>query len=86
MEMQNDTEGDIFGKALARYTFSEQCEAVANLPLEDGTKKIFLNMTSLNGRPELVSLLQYMKDTTLDNPNVTVKDERTLDLTGSWRK
>ena len=74
------TQDDIFGKGLARYTFSEQCEEVANLPLEDGTKKIFLNMTSLNGRPELVSLLQYMKDTTLDNPNITVKDERILDL------
>ena len=74
------TQDDIFGKDLARYTFSEQCEEVANLPLEDGTKKIFLNMTSLNGRPELVSLLQYMKETTLDNPNITVKDERILDL------
>ena len=74
------TQDDIFGKGLARYTFSEQCEEVANLPLEDGTKKIFLNMTSLNGRPELVRLLQYMKNTTLDNPNVTVKDERILDL------
>ena len=74
------TQDDIFGKGLARYTFSEQCEEVANLPLGDGTKKIFLNMTSLNGRPELVSLLQYMKNTTLDNPNVTVKDERILDL------
>ena len=74
------TQDDIFGKGLARYTFSEQCEEVANLSLEDGTKKIFLNMTSLNGRPELVSLLQYMKNTTLDNPNVTVKDERILDL------
>ena len=37
-------------------------------------------MSSLNGRLELVSLLQYMKDTTLDNPNITVKDERILDL------
>lgn len=74
------TQEDIFGRGLARYTFSEQCEEVANLPLEDGTKKIFLNMSSLNGRPELVSLLQYMKNTTLDNPNITVKDERILDL------
>lgn len=51
-----------------------------NLLLEDGTSKIFLNMTSKNGRPELISLLQYMKDTTLDNDNVTVKDGRILHL------
>lgn len=40
----------------------------------------FLNMTSTVGRPELTSLLQYMKDTTLDNENITVKDERILHL------
>ena len=74
------TQDDIFGKDLAMYTFSEQCEEIPNLPLEDGTKKVFLNMSSKNGRPELVSLLQYMKNTTLDNPNITVKDERILDL------
>ena len=74
------TQEDIFGKNLARYTFTEQCEEVPNLPLEDGTTKIFLNMSSLNGRPELISLLQYMKNTTLENPAVTVKDERIIDL------
>ncbi len=58
------------------YTFTEQCEEVAGLHLEDGTTKIFLNMKSKNGRPELVSLLQYMKDTRLDNPEITVLDER----------
>ena len=50
------------------------------LSLEDGTSKIFLNMTSKNGRPELISLLQYMKHTTLDNENIIVKDKRILDL------
>lgn len=74
------TQEDIFKKDLARYTFSEQCEEVPELPLGDGTKKIFLNMTSRNGRPELISLLQYMKNTTLDNPNITVRDERILEL------
>ena len=49
---------------------------VPELYLEDGTQKIFLNMKSKNGREELVSLLQYMKRTTLDNPDVTVKDWR----------
>lgn len=50
------------------------------MPLEDGTSKIFLNMTSRNGRPELVSLLQYMKCTTLNNENIMVQDKRILDL------
>lgn len=44
--------------------------------LEDGTCKIFLNMKSKNGRPELVSLLQYMKKTSLDTPEIIVKDSR----------
>ena len=74
------TQEDIFGKDLAMYTFSEQCEEVLDLSLEDGTSKIFLNMTSKNGRPELISLLQYMKNTTLDNPDIIVKDARILDL------
>ena len=74
------TQDDIFGKNLAKYTFSEWCEEIPNLPLEDGTKKIFLNMASKNGRPELVSLLQYMRDTTLENPDITVKDKRIIDL------
>lgn len=33
-------------------------------------------MKSKNGRPELVSLLQYMKNTRMDNPEIIVKDER----------
>lgn len=43
------TDDDIFGRDIARYTFSEWCEEVPELPLGDGTKKIFLNMTSKNG-------------------------------------
>lgn len=74
------TQEDIFGKDLVRYTFSEWCEEIPDLPLDDGTRKIFLNMTSRNGRPELVSLLQYMKNTTLDNSDIIVQDERILDL------
>ncbi len=62
------------------YTFSERCEEVPELSLEDGTSKIFLNMTSKNGRPELISLLQYMRHTTLDNKDITVKDKWILDL------
>lgn len=74
------TQDDIFGKDMAKYTFTEKCEEVPELALEDGTKKIFLNMASRNGRPELVSLLQYMKNTNLDNPDILVKDERILEL------
>ena len=74
------TQEDIFGRDRAIYTFTEQCEEFSDLPLDDGTKKIFLNMTSKNGRPELISLLQYMKNTTIDNHEVKVKDERIITL------
>lgn len=37
-------------------------------------------MTSKNGSQELVSLLQYMKETNIENPNITVKDSRILEL------
>ena len=74
------TQEDIFGQDRAMYTFTEQCEEVSGLHLEDGTRKIFLNMSSRNGRPELVSLLQYMKDSRLENPAVTVKDPRIVEL------
>lgn len=74
------TQEDIFGKDLALYTFTEQCEEIQGLHLEDGTTKIFLNMKSKNGRPELISLLQYMKNTTMENPEILVKDERILSL------
>lgn len=80
------TQEDIFGRDPAMYTFSERCEEISDLGLEDGTCKIFLNMTSKNGRPELVSLLQYMKYTTLDNEDVTEKDNRILDLDKSVRE
>ena len=74
------TRDDIFRCDSAMYTFTEQCEEVQGLHLDDGTKKIFLNMTSRNGRPELISLLQYMKNTTLDNPEIIVKDKRIQSL------
>ena len=74
------TQEDIFGKDLAKYTFTEQCEEIAGLHLEDGTTKIFLNMSSKNGTPELVSMLQYIKETRIDNPEILVKDSRILEL------
>ena len=74
------TQEDIFKKNLTKYTFTEQCEEVKGLHLEDGTTKIFVNMSSKNGCDELVSLLQYMKNTTLDNPEIVVKDKRIVEL------
>lgn len=74
------TQEDIFGRDLAKYTFTEQCEEIAGLHLEDGTGKIFLNMKSKNGTPELISLLQYMKKTQIDNPEIIVKDDRLVRL------
>ena len=74
------TQEDIFERDLARYTFSEQCEEIPELRLGDGTRKIFLNMESLNGRAVLVSLLQYMKKTSLDNPAIQVMDPRIVEL------
>lgn len=74
------TQEDIWGRDLARYTFMEQCEEIKGLYLEDGTTKIFLNMTSKKGSQELVSLLQYIKDTRLENPEILVKDERIIEL------
>ena len=74
------TQEDIFGKDLAKYTFVEQCKEIEGLELEDGTMKIFLNMTSKNGSQELISLLQYMKDTRIDNPEILIKDSRILEL------
>lgn len=76
------TQDDIFKRDRAKYTFTERCEEVEGLCLEDGTKKIFLNMSSKNGSKELVSLLQYMKNTSLDNPEILVKDERLVELDG----
>lgn len=74
------TQKDIFKGDRAKYTFTEQCEEIAGLRLEDGTTKIFLNMSSKNGDPVLVSLLQYMKHSHLDNPDILVEDERILEL------
>lgn len=70
------TQEDIFGEDLAMYTFTEQCKEVTGLDLKDGTSKLFLNMKSKNGRPELISLLQYMKKTDIRNPEILVNDER----------
>lgn len=74
------TQKDLFGRDLAKYTFTEQCEEISGLRLKDGTVKIFLNMASKKGDPALVSLLQYMKLSRLDNPEILIRDERLVKL------
>lgn len=37
-------------------------------------------MTSKNGSKELVSLLQYMKTTDINNPDIVIKDKRLIEL------
>lgn len=37
-------------------------------------------MTSKNGSPKLISLLQYMKETDINNPNILVHDPRIIRL------
>ena len=74
------TQEDIFGRDRAKYTFTDQCEEVPDLKLDDGTTKIFFNMESKNGAPELISMLSYMKDTRLNNPDILVKDKRIVEL------
>lgn len=74
------TQEDIFKKDRAMYTFVEKCKEIDELELDDGTTKIFLNMSSKNGSQELVSLLQYMKKTDIENPEILVKDKRILEI------
>ena len=74
------TQDDIFKKDKAMYTFVEKCKEIEDLELEDGTTKIFLNMSSKNGSKELVSLLQYMKNTDINNPEILVMDKRILEI------
>ena len=66
------TREDIFGRDQAQYVFHEHCDEDPSLLLQDETTKIFLNMSSKNGRKELISMLQYMRDTRLDNPDIPI--------------
>ena len=58
------------------YTFTERWHQIPEMELGDETMKIFLNMSSKNERDELVSLLQYMKNSTLSNPEIIILDDR----------
>ena len=70
------TPKDLFGKDHARYEFRSRCTELKDLEINDGLRKLFLNMESLEGDPVLVSLLQYMKDSRITNPKIIVKDTR----------
>ena len=57
---------DPFGRGLYRYTFGNWCEE-EGFPLEDGTKKIFLNTKGCNQKdvPDvLVNFLHYLENST----------------------
>ncbi|MDE6063225.1 MAG: hypothetical protein K2G20_01355, partial [Lachnospiraceae bacterium] len=57
---------DPFGRGLYRYTFEPRC-LEADFPLEDGTRRIFLNTKGTNDSDvpkELVSFLQYITNST----------------------
>lgn len=76
MEMENHPGNDDVAKRSRFY------QGLLDSPLLKSGKrtKIFLNMTSKNGSQELVSMLQYMRNTSLDNPEIKVRDERIVEL------
>ena len=91
MEMENHPGNDDVAKRSRFYqglldSPLLKCEEIQGLHLEDGTTKIFLNMTSKNGSQELVSMLQYMRNTSLDNPEIKVRDERIVNWTGLYQR
>lgn len=57
---------DPFGEGLYRYTFENRC-LERDMPLNDGTKKIFLSTRGTNEEEvprELVNFLRYVENTT----------------------
>jgi len=62
------------------YSFRNVCREIPDLELGDGVEKIFLNMSSRNGREDLISLLQYMKRSTLDNPDIPQRGDMLVEL------
>lgn len=55
---------DPFGKRHMKYTFTNQCKEVSNLPLDDGATKIFLNTKGkiYNVSRELQDTLRYLEE------------------------
>ena len=81
---------DVFGKSRCRYTFENLCLEEKNLPLGDGTTKIFLNAmgTMDDVSPELKSFLDYVAGKKNDDSFVKELDEEVRKVRESkeWRR
>ena len=81
---------DVFGKNRCRYTFENLCLEEKNLPLGDGTTKIFLNAmgTMDDVSPELKSFLDYVAGKKNDDSFVKELDEEVRKVRESkeWRR
>ncbi len=81
---------DVFGKNRCRYTFENLCLEEKNLPLGDGTTKIFLNAmgTMDDVSPELKSFLDYVAGKKNDDSFVKELDNEVRKVRESkeWRR
>lgn len=81
---------DVFGKSRCRYTFENLCLEEKNLPLGDGTTKIFLNAmgTMDDVSPELKSFLDYVAGKKNDDSFVKELDNEVRKVRESkeWRR
>lgn len=81
---------DVFGKNRCRYTFENLCLEEKNLPLGDGTTKIFLNASGTmdDVSPELKSFLDYVAGKKNDDSFVKELDEEVRKVRESkeWRR
>ncbi len=70
---------DLFGEGKFRYTFHPRCDESPELPLRDGTVRIFLNTKGTNHdevSPELVEFLRYVEKT--DDPTASQSDSERI--------
>ena len=81
---------DVFGKNRCRYTFENLCLEEKNLPLGDGTTKIFLNASGTmdDVSPELKSFLDYVAGKKNDDSFVKELDNEVRKVRESkeWRR
>ena len=81
---------DVYGKNRCRYTFENLCLEEKNLPLGDGTTKIFLNAmgTMDDVSPELKSFLDYVAGKKNDDSFVKELDNEVRKVRESkeWRR
>lgn len=74
------TQQDLFGLKRYQYTFKNRCDEADQLLLQDGTQKIFLNISGKNPDetdPALVAFLHYLKDT---SENIAKENDKLLVL------